>query len=632
MSENSAAGYWSRPQAGVTRAWRSVSAQRTPLLLVSSVTFGAALLIGRLDQGWWPHDDGSLAHSAERVLAGELPHRDFAELYTGFLTFLNAGVFAIAGEDVFNLRIPLFLAFLGFIGSFYAVARRLAGAVWGFVATLVAITWSVPVYPAPLPSWYLLFLCTAGIYAVTRFFETEYRLWLLAAGACGGLAMTIKVVGVWYVVAVGLVLLVEPLLRGVENLPRQASRTQGQFVMAAAACAFLLATAVLGGHASAGNVVGLLLPVATLCIAVGINGYRTFRAAAMPSAAPRARELGIFLIGVAVPVALFAAPYVATSSLDSLLDGIFVAPQSRFEYAALTMPPPQTLLWGVPLVGLFWLRSRVTQTRRLLLIDVVLSCGIAFLVATASDDLSYSWLWNTTRAAGPFVVAIGALALVKQSGSSLSSARLVASVVLVGGFATLSQFPFSAPVYFCYVAPLLLLAAIAALQSFGQLRGLLPAVIFVALAVFGYRQLDTQSIASLGRTYIRDPQVSTLSDNRASILVTPTERLAYQRVMDLVAQHRGDTRALFAGPDTPEIYFLTESHNPSRSIMDFVDLRRTTLGTRLIRLLRHEQIPVVVLNHDPEQSPPLDPDTIAAIRATYAHSERAGQFEVRWRP
>ena len=108
--------------------------------------------------------------------------------------------------------------------------------------------------------------------------------------------------------------------------------------------------------------------------------------------------------------------------------------------------------------------------------------------------------------------------------------------------------------------------------------------------------------------------------------------MAYERVVELVAQHRRRTRVLFAGPDTPEIYFLTESRNPTPSIMDFLDLEGTTRGRQLIRLLRDEEVPVVVLNHSPEQSSALDPDTVARIRATYPGVERTGQFEVRWLP
>jgi len=36
-----------------------------------------------LMHGWVPHDEGLFAQSADRVLHGEVPHRDYVETYTG---------------------------------------------------------------------------------------------------------------------------------------------------------------------------------------------------------------------------------------------------------------------------------------------------------------------------------------------------------------------------------------------------------------------------------------------------------------------------------------------------------------------------------------------------------------------
>ena len=39
----------------------------------------AAYLLPFVDRGWIAHDDGMLGQMAERVLAGEIPHRDSAD-------------------------------------------------------------------------------------------------------------------------------------------------------------------------------------------------------------------------------------------------------------------------------------------------------------------------------------------------------------------------------------------------------------------------------------------------------------------------------------------------------------------------------------------------------------------------
>src|ERR1035438_3469802 len=57
-------------------------------------------------------DDGALSQSALRVMQGQLPHRDFAEIYTGGLSFIHALAFRIFGVNLISLRICVFLFFL----------------------------------------------------------------------------------------------------------------------------------------------------------------------------------------------------------------------------------------------------------------------------------------------------------------------------------------------------------------------------------------------------------------------------------------------------------------------------------------------------------------------------------------
>ncbi len=65
-----------------------------------------------LKHGWIPHDEGAFSQSAERVLNGELPHRDFDEPYTGGLAFVNALAFRVFGVNLASLRFVLFAFFV----------------------------------------------------------------------------------------------------------------------------------------------------------------------------------------------------------------------------------------------------------------------------------------------------------------------------------------------------------------------------------------------------------------------------------------------------------------------------------------------------------------------------------------
>jgi hypothetical protein len=630
VSTRDSTGGWGRNDARALLSAVRLNAQarQAELLLVGSVLAAGLFLFRRLDQGWVSHDDGSLAQSAERILGGELPHRDFAELYTGLLSFLNAAVFAVFGHDIFNLRLPLFVLFLAFAGVFFALARRLVSPIWAFVATLFAVTWSVPVYPAPLPSWYQLFLATFALYALVRFVETGRRRWLVVAGACTGISIAIKIVGVYLALAAVLGLLVRPLLgEHASEVGRRRSAAYAGTVSGAALLVLAFVFVVMRGNLGTDEFVWLLVPIAILCAATAVLGLWGHWSLSGAQARAAFGDVGVFLAAAAVPVALLAVPYLVTGSLSDLVEGTLVAPKARFEYASFELPPPAKLREALPLLALILALPRMPRPWRGIA-TVAAAAYVVVLAVTSRSDSSYSTLWDATRALAPFVLVLGATALVLR-GRRPESRRIVAMIVLVAGLSTLIQFPFAAPVYFCYVAPLLLLAAVGAMRVF-DLLGAFPAVVLVCLVLFGAFQLDRQSLLSLGYAFRPDPHTATLDGDRASIRILPDEKRALDRVRDLVGRHseRGDV--IFAGPDAPEVYYLTQSRNVTPSLIDFIESSGAARGDKLVKLLRDREIRVVVLNLEPDQSPELAAATVDRIRRMYGSATRAGKFEVRW--
>jgi len=162
---------WGRPEISSTK-WRFV------LLVVWGIS--AIYSLHFIDRGWVPHDEGALAHSAERVLAGELPHRDFDEVYTGGLTYLHALAFQTLGTNLLSARFVLFFFFLTWVPALYYIASRFASPLPAGGAVLLAVTWSLPNYFAAIPSWYNLFFATFGM-AVTEALD-EKRLAPSSAG------------------------------------------------------------------------------------------------------------------------------------------------------------------------------------------------------------------------------------------------------------------------------------------------------------------------------------------------------------------------------------------------------------------------------------------------------------------
>ena len=68
--------------------WRTRRWEWLPL--AASIIVAALFAWPLLDRGWTPHDDGMLGQTAERIRLGQLPHRDFEELYTGALGLWHA--------------------------------------------------------------------------------------------------------------------------------------------------------------------------------------------------------------------------------------------------------------------------------------------------------------------------------------------------------------------------------------------------------------------------------------------------------------------------------------------------------------------------------------------------------------
>jgi hypothetical protein len=194
----------------------------------------------------------------------------------------------------------------------------------------------------------------------------------------------------------------------------------------------------------------------------------------------------------------------------------------------------------------------------------------------------------------------------------------------------LIQFPFSTPIYFCYVAPLAFLAALA-LATYGrEARAVLSPTALVALFLFlaAFGVLRMNPVFFGGRASIGEGAKLQLARSGPLRVFPPDSRL-YQRLVAKI-QEAGTSRYIYAGPDAPELYFLADRENPTRSTFEFFD-RGPRQDGDLLRALDRHSVSLVALNLRPRFSPPLDPTLMAALAARYPRHERIGHFELRWR-
>ncbi len=198
------------------------------------------------------------------------------------------------------MRRALFLVFLTWIPSFYFIATRFAPPLVAALFTLLAATWSLPIYSEPITSWYNLFFATHGLAALVRYFDGRRRRWLFIAGACGGLSVLAKIVGLYFLAAAGLALVFHAAqVQAASNIPAPAEERHGAklspfALLIAAGLSVCVAVAGFGISRWFGpwGFVHLGLPIAAVAVVAIVAEFRAPRAA-VPRTAGRPLVAGL---------------------------------------------------------------------------------------------------------------------------------------------------------------------------------------------------------------------------------------------------------------------------------------------------------------------------------------------------
>jgi hypothetical protein len=595
----------------------------------------------RLDEGWIPHDEGTLAQAAERVLAGEIPHADFDSVYTGGLDWLNAGAFRAFGVDLLSIRIVGFLVFAAWVPVFFWILTRFLAPLAALPFAALGAAWSLQAYPAAMPSWYVLFLATFGAAALLRHHASGRRGWLVAAGACGGLAVLAKVTGTHFVAA-GLLALAwrEPSLTGPEagahpaagSAPRPGRlypiAVTGALVAFVAALAAQIAP-LAGRPGLAARIEQFVLPGAIVAALVGHRAWTRSRA---PDAVRFRAMTGLvapFLAGFLAPVVAYATFYAGQGALEALVEGVLVRPARRLTLATTALEP--AALWtaagALPLVLLPLLpplRAGRGAFAALAVAGVLLATVV--VLSVRSDDV-FQWI----EAGHHHLVPAACVAAAPRLATARGGERADGAMILLAAAAlgSLVQFPFSAHVYFYYCAPLLVLAVAALAGLDGAPLRERPGIVLVA--AFELAAMLVVPFTTVGRSYAG---TTSLENPRARLFVPAADAAEYDRVVALLRAHaRGDW--MWAGPDAPEVAFLAGLRNPTRTIFDCFDADfeagARARADRLLGELEARSVTAVAVNGRPGFSGPPEREVLERLARRYPNLEVAGRFAVAWR-
>ena len=592
----------------------------------------AAYLAPIVTQGWVPFDEGMLGQVAHRVLLGQLPHRDFEDVYTGGLAMLHAGSFLLFGENLVSLRWVFFAAVLLTAPIVYYIASRFARPIFATATSVVVVMASFPSYVAAMPSWFNLIFALACMAALLRFVERGGRRWLVAAGACAGLSILMKIVGVFLVAGGALALTVIACASGGGHRPpgRRSAPLPGIALAIVAAAA--IPYAIMWRHLRWAEALELGIPVIAVC---GAGAHRVWQASGRAEAAASGRRMWAtlwpFALGVSVPLAVFVVPYVQTHAMAPLLRGVFVLPRLRLEWTPIDGPPPLALIVGLPLLALLvYRRFSAQRVRRP---DVFLIAIIEFgLVGASAFSLELTAvLWNMVRMAAPLVVVASAIQLSGRGFTNAWStdAQRLFVAASIAAWCALLQFPTDSYQYFLYVLPLPMLAA-GFLASMRQTPS--RAVASVTLVAFGGLALLSRPVFIHGggshAVLLSEPR-AVLDLPRGGLTIRRNERDEYISLVALIRAH-SKSRYIYASPDAPEVYFLAERENPTRTLFDFFDDPHDRTA-RVMSAIRMTGADVAVINSAPRFSEKVPVDLYDSLAMRFDSSARVGFFEVRCR-
>jgi hypothetical protein len=595
------------------------------LLVLVAVLVIAGLYVGaHIGSGWVPADDGTLSQSALRVMQGQLPHRDFGEIYTGGLSFIHALAFRAFGVNLMSLRICVFLFFLAWLPAVYYIALRFTSAIAAGMVTLLAVAWSYPNYPAAMPSWYNLFFATFGAAALLRYLEARTRRWLFLAGVCGGVSILIKVIGAYYIAGA---LLFLAFLEQSESSEGESGKSSWPYrVFSGGALLLFLAVLLMVLRTRLGlpELYHFVLPSAVV-VGLILLGEARVRAGAAQRFRTILRAVIPFLCGFVSPIIVFLIPYARSGAVWKFLSGVTSSAVSRSADLGVIRPVGiENIMCALPLVGvlaaaMYWDKFQGK------LIGAVLGLGAVVIVVRAAQSFEIVLaVWHSVTVLTPIAVLLGAvLVWVRRKPGARSKLQRQQVVLLISlaGTCSLVQFPFAAAIYLSYAVPLTLLALVAIVSTGKTQRGTyaLASVVGLYLA-FGVVSLVPRYIYEItwivgGMQTMRAPRAGGLKIEEA---------VFFDDLAHFLRAH-SPNGLMYAGNDCPELYFLSGLTNVAHDDTG-------APPEEILQAIQSDNLPLVVINDAPYfPGAAMRPDVKAEVMKRFPHTTRFGIFQVFWR-
>ena len=599
---------------------------RIALLVTLTVTTIYLSTMG--NQGWIAHDEGLLAHSADRILAGETPHIDFQDPYTGGLSYWHAQVFRVLGTSLTSLR-TILIAVAGLaVIAWFLIAARFLRPVSASVITLVCLVWSFPNYFAALPSWYNLMFASWTMWAILKYSDQLKPRFLVIAAFAIGLSILCKITGIYALAATFFAVLFIHLNQNQASdiSAKHSQNNSSQLMIGAALLGITYCTLLfllVQGRASMSNLALFCIPGTILMVVV----FCQSQIARTCSTSVSRLGLHTLLIIVAVDVVLmvFCFGYFNLGALTQLLQGVIILPMARLEVATFSPPSSIWLLLSIPLGLLIYYDRQILKTAKMPVVITVAVIG-TILIALGDIPLIYRIAFRSGHLLLPVVVYVGSIMLIKSRADFISKAIRNRLFILLMFAATLSliQYPYSSGIYFCYTSPFSILAVAAIITRTKKYDRQLWGSVAVIAGIFAVIWINFSNPRTVGVFYQRASEMVTLDLPRGGIKIPAVGYDEIKPTIDYVQQHSQPDDYILAGPDCPQFYFLANRKNPTPQFYDFFQASvirgsawkryTTTVEQELKTVIKNRDIKLFVINTMPEFSQPYSDEFIDWIK------------------
>ena len=545
------------------------------MVLISTIT-----MIIYHNRFWASADEGFYAHVAERILRGQVLHRDVQDLYPGYAHLANAAAFSLFGVRIVSMRYPLAVLTVIQAGLMFLILRN-RGVTTAIVGALALTSLSFVQFLNPTANWYTLFLAVLTV------------AWLLWSPV--GLASRDVVTGI---------------LLGTSFLFRQLS---GVF-LASGVLVFL----VLEKPGSAARDRSVLARAILGLIALGLVGYIL-----------RATDpFGWVLFGV-WPLALLACAWrranwsnreVATSLGKLALGGLISAlPLLAYHLAHGAMGS-----WIQDSFGAALALPRLEFIKRpgYLMIGILAWRGFH---SGEPDHLLNAALYTSLLLISALLGLLLFHALVRGSRSSIHPLPVIAT------FYALVSLHYQVPIYLFYTAGLSFAAVLLLTAASSAATRRLVTTVSAALAgVALYYQAAMPLTLHLqgGVAGERRFPVTPFPSSVAGIYIDAADAQLYQSVIGLIDRETQPGDTIFALPYNPELYFLGRRTNPFRFYNTAIGVRSAADLDSVLQAVRCHPPKLVFYDSTDKYNTPASVLIAGTVRRQYERLAAVPPFEV----